>query len=55
MSTFSTLDGVMQAPGGAEEDDTGAFRHGGWSVHYSDDRMRASGQPLNDATTGSFA
>ncbi|MFL6133718.1 MAG: dihydrofolate reductase family protein [Nocardioidaceae bacterium] len=39
MSTFLTLDGVMQAPGGPEEDDTGAFRHGGWSVNYWDDRM----------------
>src|SRR3954447_20498618 len=39
VSTFLTLDGVMQAPGGPEEDDTGAFRHGGWSVNYWDDRM----------------
>ena len=38
-STFVTLDGVMQAPGGPEEDDSGAFRHGGWSVNYWDDRM----------------
>lgn len=39
VSTFVTLDGVMQAPGGPEEDDSGAFRHGGWSVNYWDDRM----------------
>ena len=39
VSTFVTLDGVMQAPGGPEEDPTGSFDHGGWSAGYWDDAM----------------
>jgi dihydrofolate reductase len=37
--TFVTLDGVMQAPGGPGEDDSGGFKSGGWSVNYWDDMM----------------
>jgi dihydrofolate reductase len=39
VNTFVTLDGVMQAPGGPEEDPTGGFEHGGWSATYWDDAM----------------
>lgn len=35
--SFVTLDGVMQAPGGPEEDPTGGFKYGGWTVSYWDD------------------
>ena len=36
VSEFTSLDGVVQAPGGTEEDPSGGFRHGGWWMPYFD-------------------
>jgi dihydrofolate reductase len=52
LNTFLTLDGVMQAPGGPEEDPTGGFTHGGWSATYWDDLMM---QTMGEAMAEPFA
>lgn len=46
---FVTLDGVMQAPGGKDEDRDGGFEHGGWTLPYwHDDIGRAFGALMKD-------
>ena len=42
LHTFVTVDGVMQAPGGPDEDTDGGFEHGGWSFPYGDDDFRSA-------------
>ena len=41
VAEFITLDGVIQAPGGADEDTDGGFRHGGWTWPYWHDDIGA--------------
>jgi dihydrofolate reductase len=48
LHTFLTLDGVMQAPGGPNEDPDGGFEHGGWSFPYGD-------QAFGETMAGWFA
>lgn len=42
VSTFVSLDGIMQAPGGPEEDSTGGFTLGGWMFNFFDEGMDLS-------------
>jgi len=48
---FTSLDGVIQAPGGPGEDEDEGFPYGGWSVHHWDDRM---GQVMSDFMSTPF-
>src|ERR1700759_3085848 len=46
VNEFMSLDGVVQAPGGREEDTDGGFAHGGWSMPYFD--VDAMGPAIDD-------
>jgi dihydrofolate reductase len=50
-AVFQSLDGVMQAPGGPEEDPTGDFRFGGWSFHYWDESLE---EPFGEVISGDY-
>ena len=47
LSEFISLDGVIQAPGGKKEDDSGGFQHGGWSMRYFD--VESMGSVIDEA------
>ena len=50
-AVFQSLDGVMQAPGGPEEDPTGDFRFGGWAFHYWDESLES---PFNKVINAEY-
>jgi dihydrofolate reductase len=52
--SFITLDGVMQAPGGPEEDTSGGFKYGGWTVPYFQED-EALGNVMAEQMSGPFA
>lgn len=49
--TQMTVDGVMQGPGGPEEDPSNGFTHGGWAMHFGDEVMM---QVLHETIAGEF-
>ncbi|MET8001667.1 dihydrofolate reductase family protein [Nonomuraea glycinis] len=64
VTTFMSLDGVVQGPGGPDEDRTGGFEHGGWAVPYMNEELiqrmaaltaRAGALLLGRATYEGFA
>jgi dihydrofolate reductase len=52
VTTFVTMDGIMQAPGGPEEDTSSGFTLGGWQAHVMDGSLR---EDLNELMTPPFA
>ncbi|HEX6419008.1 MAG TPA: dihydrofolate reductase family protein [Acidimicrobiales bacterium] len=53
ISDFMSLDGVVQAPGGRDEDTDGGFQHGGWSMPYFD--PEAMGAAVDETMQGTEA
>jgi hypothetical protein len=54
-SAFVSLDRVMRAPGGPEEDRSGGFEHGGWLVPLLEERPHRGYERAGRVATGSFA
>src|SRR5262249_10805704 len=52
VNAFLTLDGVMQAPGGPDEDRESRFEHGGWQAPHADDVRRRGGIEWFEASEG---
>lgn len=53
LSDFMSLDGVVQAPGGKQEDTDGGFEHGGWSMRFFD--VEAMGPAIDEVMQGTDA
>lgn len=53
ISEFISLDGVVQAPGGVDEDTDGGFRHGGWSMPFFDPEVM--GTAIDEMSNGTEA
>jgi dihydrofolate reductase len=51
---FLSLDGVAQAPGGADEDTSGGFAHGGWQMQYPGDELGRQSVVVNIVEAGGF-
>jgi hypothetical protein len=49
--TQLTLDGVMQGPGGPEEDRSNGFTHGGWAMPFLDDALKKA---ISETIAGDF-
>src|SRR5580765_5679609 len=54
VSEFMSLDGVVQAPGGPEEDTEGGFAHGGWSMPYFDPEVMGAAIGEGMSTAGAL-
>ena len=50
-AVFQSLDGVMQAPGGPDEDPTSGFKYGGWSFHFWDESLE---EPFGKVTNADY-
>jgi dihydrofolate reductase len=54
VNEFMSLDGVAQAPGGADEDTSGGFGHGGWHMRYMEDELAAEVGARGHRRSGPF-